>query len=386
MSLKAKLDKIKKKSASMFVDLNKEPEPIDVIPTGSIVLDDLLGIGGWPRGRIVEVCGEFSSSKSTVALHAAAEAVAMGLFVVYLDFEHAMDINYPGHLGLDVQDPLFYLLQPKTMEEGLDTVEAVLTEEGLGLVVIDSVSMATPAAILERDKAGKALGLQSRLYSQYLDRICKMASDANACILQTNQMKTSINIQNPYAGKDKKTSGGKMVEFLDSIKVELNAYSRETETRVDKFTGKDIEVPVREKVRAFTEKNKLSAPKRTSSFWVEYGQGINNGFTIADMAIARGVIEDKGSGRFRSTFDFKDWKEGDQIAHGKSNLFPLVAGDVEFQDFLLNTMIERGTYDINSTTFRNVNGRIVRSRSVQNATVVKDFSSEEDEEMVAVEE
>lgn len=379
MSLQDKLNKIKKKQAKTFVDLSKPPEPIDVIPTGSLVLDHVLGIGGWPRGRVVEVCGEFSSSKTTFALHASAEAVALDLHAVYLDFEHAMDLLYPENLGLDIQSPLFHLLRPKSMEEGLDIVEDLLTEEGLGLVVIDSVSMATPQDIIERTKAGNALGLHSRLYQGYLDRLCKAAAESNTCIFQTNQLRTSIDTRNPYAGKVKKTSGGKSVEFLDSIKVELSPFSRETTKIVDEITHETIEVPVREKVRVFTEKNKLSAPKKTGSLWVEYGQGINNGFTIADMAVARGVIEEKGGGRFRASFEYGSWKEGDQVAHGRNQLYPLVSGDLDFQDFLINTMIERGQFNINSSTFKVVNGRVSRSKSVQRAVTVTNMAEDTDE-------
>lgn len=374
MSFIHKLKKITKKSGDLLVDLSKPPEKLDLIPSGSMVLDHVLGLGGWPRGRVVELCGEFSSSKSTLAMHACAEAMNMGLHAIYLDYEHAFDLSYPAGLGLDIQSDLFHLLTPENMEEGLDTVEMIMKEsEGeVGIVVVDSVAAATPKVQVDREKAGNAIGLLTRNYQEYLERITKLAHRSNILYMQTNQMKTSVNIKMPYGPPNKKTSGGKAVEFYDSMKVELSAGKKETAKMIDPVTLKEIEVPVRERVKVHLCKSKVSRPKGTNYLWIEYGYGVNNAQTIIEMAQARGLITEKGKGRFSLSFDYADKKAGEQYCFGSHKLTPMVGADVELQDILLNKMAEAGQFPLVSETFKLVSGRIVRSRS---ATVIENRTS-----------
>src|SRR6187200_1084806 len=269
--------------------------PIEVIPTGSIALDLALGIGGLPRGRVVEIYGPESSGKTTVALHAIANAQAAGGICAFIDAEHALDPEYAEKLGVDTDSLL--VSQPDNGEQALEIADMLVRSGALTLLVIDSVAALTPKAEIEGEMGDSHVGLQARLMSQALRKMTGALSNANTTAIFINQLREKIGVM---FGSPETTTGGKALKFYASVRLDV----RRIETLKD---GTDA---VGNRTRVKVVKNKVSPPFKQTEFDILYGQGISREGGLIDMGVEQGFVRKAGA-----------WYtyEGDQLGQGKEN-------------------------------------------------------------------
>ena len=269
--------------------------PIEVIPTGSIALDVALGIGGLPRGRIVEVYGPESSGKTTVALHAVANAQQAGGIAAFIDAEHALDPDYAKALGVDTDALL--VSQPDTGEQALEITDMLIRSGALDVVVIDSVAALVPRAEIEGEMGDSHVGLQARLMSQALRKITGALSTSGTTAIFINQLREKIGV---FFGSPETTTGGKALKFYASIRLDI----RRIETLKD---GSDA---VGNRTRVKVVKNKCSPPFKQAEFDILYGHGISREGSLIDLGVEQNIIRKSGS-----------WYtyEGDQLGQGKEN-------------------------------------------------------------------
>src|SRR6187431_2209037 len=270
-------------------------QPISVIPTGSIALDVALGIGGLPRGRVVEIYGPESSGKTTVALHAVANAQAAGGIAAFVDAEHALDPDYAKKLGVDTDALL--VSQPDTGEQALEIADILIRSGGVDILVIDSVAALVPKAEIEGEMGDTHVGLQARLMSQALRKITGALSNTNTTAIFINQLREKIGV---FFGSPETTTGGKALKFYASVRLDV----RRIETLKD---GTDA---VGNRTRVKVVKNKMAPPFKQAEFDIIYGQGISAEGGIIDMGVETGFVKKSGS-----------WYtyEGDQLGQGKEN-------------------------------------------------------------------
>ena len=269
---------------------------IDVIPSGCLTLDLALGIGGFPRGRIIEIYGPESSGKTTVALHAVAEAQKMGGVAAFVDAEHALDPVYAKKLGVNLDD--LYVSQPDTGEQALDITEALVRSSAVDIIVIDSVAALTPKAEIEGDMGDSHVGLQARLMSQALRKLTAIVNKSKTCVIFINQLREKVGIM---FGNPETTPGGKALKFYASMRLDIR--------RVD--TLKDAEGAMGNRTKAKIVKNKLAPPFRQAEFDIVFGEGISQEGCIIDMGVQYEIIGK--SGAFYSY-------NGNKIAQGKEKL------------------------------------------------------------------
>jgi recombination protein RecA len=265
-----------------IMSLGEKPkEKVPVIPTGSLYLDWALGIGGYPRGRVVEIYGPESSGKTTLALQAIAEVNKQGGIAGFIDAEHALDPEYAAKLGVDVENLL--ISQPDTGEQALEIAEALVRSGAVDLIVIDSVAALVPKAELEGDMGDSFVGLQARLMSQALRKLTGIVSKSNATIIFINQIREKIGVM---YGNPETTTGGRALKFYASIRLEIRKISNIT-TSDDSITGNRVRVKV--------AKNKMAPPFRQAEFDIMYGQGISKVGDIVDLAVEQKLIEKSGT-------------------------------------------------------------------------------------------
>jgi recombination protein RecA len=269
--------------------------PISVISTGSISFDSALGVGGFPRGRVVEIFGPESSGKTTVALQVVAEAQKLGGMAAFVDAEHALDPIYAKKLGVDVDNLL--VSQPDFGEQALEIAEALVRSSAIDVLVVDSVAALVPKAELDGEMGDSHMGLQARLMSQALRKLTGIVSKSRTCLVFINQIREKIGVM---FGNPETTTGGRALKFYSSVRVDIR--------RIAAIKEGDQVVGSRTKVKVV--KNKTAAPFREAEFDIMYGEGISREGDLIDLGVAKNIVEKSGA-----WFSYK----GERIGQGREN-------------------------------------------------------------------
>lgn len=284
------------KGAIMKLGDESADTSIEVIPTGCLALDLALGIGGMPRGRMIEIYGPESSGKTTVALHVVAEAQKRGGIAAFIDAEHALDPIYAKALGVDLDN--LYVSQPDTGEQALDIADSLVRSSAVDIIVIDSVAALTPKAEIEGDMGESHMGLQARLMSQALRKLTPIVNKSKTCVIFINQLREKIGVM---FGNPETTTGGKALKFYASIRIDVR--------KADAL--KDSEGLVGNRTKAKIVKNKLSPPFKLAEFDIIYGEGISQAGCILDLGVQYDII-----GKSGSWFSYN----GEKVAQGREKM------------------------------------------------------------------
>jgi recombination protein RecA len=257
-----------------------EAQPVAVIPTGSVGLDRALGVGGYPRGRVVEIFGNESSGKTTLTLHAIAQVQAQGGVAAFIDAEHALDVSYARKLGVRVEELL--ISQPDTGEQALEITEHLVRSGAVDLIVVDSVAALVPKAEIEGEMGDAHMGVQARLMSQALRKLTGAVSRSGTCIIFINQVRMKIGV---VFGNPETTTGGNALKFYSSVRCEIR--------RAGNLKDGEVVIGTRAKVKVV--KNKVAPPFQEAEFDILYNQGISRAGEVVDLGVSLGLIEKAGS-------------------------------------------------------------------------------------------
>ena len=296
-----------------------EQRVVDVpaISPGSLALDLALGVGGVPRGRVVEIYGPEASGKTTLALHVAAEAQAKGGMVAFVDAEHALDMGYARRLGVDVDSLL--LSQPDTGEQGLDIAEILVRSGAIDLLVIDSVAALVPRAEIEGEMGDQHVGLQARLMSQALRKLTATISKSRCCVIFINQIRMKIGVM---FGSPETTTGGNALKFYSSQRLDIR--------RIGAI--KDGDEVVGNRTRVKVVKNKIAPPFKEAEFDIMYGYGISKEGDILDLGVSLGIVEKSGA-----WYSFN----GERIGQGRQNVKEFLRENTDIRDQIAAKIIEQ---------------------------------------------
>src|SRR5215210_808542 len=283
----------------------REVSDIPAISTTSLSLDSAVGVGGVPRGRIIEIYGPESSGKTTLALHIVAEAQKAGGIAAYIDAEHAMDPDYAAKLGVNIDDLL--ISQPDSGEQALEIAETLIRSNSVDVIVIDSVAALVPRAELDGEMGDSLPGLQARLMSQALRKITAIVSSSNTCFIFINQLREKIGV---FFGSPETTTGGKALKFYASLRLDIR--------RIGAI--KDGDKVVGNRTRVKVVKNKCAPPFRESEFDIMYGEGISREGDLLDLAVVHNIVEKSGA-----WFSYK----GERLGQGRENVKNMLKENTE---------------------------------------------------------
>ncbi len=292
-SVMAQIEKQYGKGAIMRLGQDAGDTNIEVLPTGCLSLDLAIGVGGLPRGRIVEIYGPESSGKTTVALHVIAETQKAGGIAAFVDAEHALDPVYAKNLGVNLDE--LYVSQPDTGEQALDITASLVNSKAVDVIVVDSVAALTPKAEIEGDMGDSHVGLQARLMSQALRKLTAITNKSKTCIIFINQLREKVGVM---FGNPEVTAGGKALKFYASVRIDVR--------KADAL--KDSEGAYGNHTKAKIVKNKVAPPFKTAEFDIIYGKGISHGSCLIDLGLNYDVLQKSGS-----WFSYN----GEKIAQGR---------------------------------------------------------------------
>jgi recombination protein RecA len=288
--------------------------PVSVIPTGALSIDAALGVGGVPRGRVIEIYGPESGGKTTLTLHIIAEAQKMGGQAAFIDAEHALDPIYARKLGVDVDNLL--VSQPDNGEQALEIAETLIRSNGVDIIVVDSVAALVPRAELEGDMGDPQMGLQARLMSQALRKLTAIVSKSRTCLIFINQIREKIGVM---FGNPETTTGGRALKFYSSIRLDIR--------RIQSIKEGDRVIGSR--TRAKVVKNKVAAPFREAEFDILYGEGVSREGDLIDLGVEQGVLEKSGT-----------WISfgGERLGQGRENARVFLKEHTDIRNKLENTL------------------------------------------------
>jgi recombination protein RecA len=318
-ALKLTIDKIEKDfgKGSVMMMNEKSQDPMEVVSTGSIGLDVALGVGGFPRGRIVEIYGPEASGKTTVAIHAIAEAQKKGGMCAIIDAEHAFDSAYARKLGVDVDNLL--ISQPDYGEQGLEIADRLILSGALDVVVIDSVAALVPKGELEGEMGDSKMGLQARLMSQALRKLTATINKTNTICIFINQLREKIGVM---FGNPETTTGGNALKFYASVRLDIRRMAQ----------IKDGDEAIGNRVKVKVVKNKVAPPFRSAEFDIVFGEGISKTGEILDMGVELGIVQKSGS-----WFSYNS----DKLGQGRDSVKQLLQDNPELSNEIENKIREK---------------------------------------------
>jgi len=312
------LNLLQKEFKGIFRSDFGDPKPIEVISTGSLIVDKVTGIGGIPKGRITEIVGNESVGKTTLALSVAKNAQKQGLTVAYLDYEHSLDPDYVKSLGIDTKNDTFLVFQPNDLEEGDHIVnEVLLPNQAADLIIIDSVAAMNPRELFEKTAdQSLTIGAQARGINKFLLKATKLLNEHNITMLVVNQLQTKISSGfGSMMGPQEESKGGKALKYYKSLALSFTRISTGKGTAYNDITGKNEQMEIYNKIKVKCTKNKVASPFKSGELYVRFGMGFDNYLSVIEGGSSTGVVQKSGT-----TFSYQGTKIGVGVDAAARNL------------------------------------------------------------------